>query len=364
MAGQYGDLVRANGFDPASAVFRRIFLSDIVNQPAAVRESPLVADSAGGPVAVSLVQQPPLPTAKVALLAYHVDGDATLAKRRLGPAWSRSQGRAAASVEHRADHRPRPPWRFQLRGNRDRLQPPGRGAGRQGGVLEADCLRTWFFVKGVDVFYQDLVDCRNAIFARHGLTMDTHYLASTGIEGACGGRYEVVGLDAYSVIGLQRRQVSYLNALELIGATHDYGVAFERGTRVAYADRAHSFISGTASIDPAGNVVHPGDVLRQLDRALVNVEGLLRSGGATLADMMHLTVYLRDLADCAWCGRRWRSACPGCPCWWCWRRSAGRSGWSRSRGWRSPPRRRRTCPLLRFFLAPGPPAHELCREGS
>ena len=46
-----------------------------------------------------------------------------------------------------------------------------------------------------------------------------------------------------------------------------------------------------------GDVVHPGDVLRQLGRALENVEGLLRSGGATLADMMHLTVYLRDASD-------------------------------------------------------------------
>jgi enamine deaminase RidA (YjgF/YER057c/UK114 family) len=37
--------------------------------------------------------------------------------------------------------------------------------------------------------------------------------------------------------------------------------------------------------------------MRQLERALANVDALLRSGGATLDDMMHLVVYLRDPAD-------------------------------------------------------------------
>ncbi len=45
--------------------------------------------------------------------------------------------------------------------------------------------------------------------------------------------------------------------------------------------------------------MHPGDVMRQLDRALANVDALLRSGGGTLDDMMHLIVYLRDPADFA-----------------------------------------------------------------
>jgi enamine deaminase RidA (YjgF/YER057c/UK114 family) len=135
------------------------------------------------------------------------------------------------------------------------------------------------------------------LFARHGLTRDTHYIASTAIEGAGGGRYEVVTMDAYSVLGLAPAQISYLNDFDRLCPTHDYDVTFERGTRVGYADRAHHFISGTASIDKLGNVVHPGDVLRQLHRTLENVEGLLRSGGAGLADLMHLTVYLRDASD-------------------------------------------------------------------
>ncbi len=74
-------------------------------------------------------------------------------------------------------------------------------------------------------------------------------------------------------------------------------MTFERGTRVAYGDRAHCLISGTASIDAAGRVVHRGDVARQLDRALENVAALLADGGAGLDDLTHLLVYLRDPAD-------------------------------------------------------------------
>jgi enamine deaminase RidA (YjgF/YER057c/UK114 family) len=44
-------------------------------------------------------------------------------------------------------------------------------------------------------------------------------------------------------------------------------------------------------------VVHPGDVRRQLERALVNVDALLRSGGARIEDMTHFLVYLRDPSD-------------------------------------------------------------------
>ena len=118
-------------------------------------------------------------------------------------------------------------------------------------------MRTWIYVKDVDVFYQEMVAARTALFEQHGLTRDTHYIASTGIEGACAHRYDMVLMDAYSILGLQPGQVSYLNDFDLLCATKDYNVTFERGTRIAYADRAHHFISGTASIDTAGKVVHP-----------------------------------------------------------------------------------------------------------
>jgi len=37
--------------------------------------------------------------------------------------------------------------------------------------------------------------------------------------------------------------------------------------------------------------------MRQFEHALVNIDALLRSGSATLADMVYLIVYLRDSSD-------------------------------------------------------------------
>ncbi len=144
-----------------------------------------------------------------------------------------------------------------------------------------------------------MVDARRTLFADEGLTGATHFIASTGIEGAGAHRYDVVAMDAYSNLDVEPRQISYLNDFDRLCATKDYNVTFERATRVAYSDRAHIFISGTASIDSAGEVVHPGDAGRQLDRALENVDALLRAGSASLADMTHLIVYLRDPSDLA-----------------------------------------------------------------
>lgn len=287
----------ALGLAPESAVFRRVFVSDVMNQAARVRASGLFGAPEEGPVAVSIVQQAPLRGAKIALLAYHVSSDAPIAKRNLAPhhilvemggrkhLWSTRLCAADTAPASAAD---------QTREVFDDLIDALAG---QGGTLRDHCVRTWLYIKDVDVFYQDMVESRTDLFRRQGLTADTHYIASTGIEGACAHRYDLVAMDAYSILGLAPEQISYLNDFDSLCATKDYGVTFERATRVAYGDRAHVFISGTASIDDAGEVVHPGDVLRQLDRALANVEALLRAGRANLGDMMHLTVYLRDPGD-------------------------------------------------------------------
>jgi len=300
VAGRYADTLKQLGLAPESAVFRRVFVSDVLNQDAPVQASALAEGGEGGPVAVSVIQQPPLPGAKIALLAYHVEGPGALVKTRLagkhvlvrknglGHLWStRLCAGAQDGSSTSAD---------QTRDVFDQLVGVLKG---QGATLADHCVRTWLYLKDVDVFYQGMVDSRRDLFAEQGLGRDTHYIASTGIEGACAHRHDLVAMDAYSVLGLDPRQVSYLNDFGRLCRTDRYAVTFERGTRVGYADRAHLFISGTASIDREGNVLHLGDVLRQLDRAIENVEALLRSGGAHLGDLMHLLVYLRDPSDCA-----------------------------------------------------------------
>jgi 2-iminobutanoate/2-iminopropanoate deaminase len=54
-------------------------------------------------------------------------------------------------------------------------------------------------------------------------------------------------------------------------------------------------ISGTASIDDAGNTVHVGDFRAQTRRTFSNITGLLASEGATWKDVVRTTCYLRDI---------------------------------------------------------------------
>jgi enamine deaminase RidA (YjgF/YER057c/UK114 family) len=312
---RYDDALKSLGLTPETAVFRRIFLSDIMNQGSTVRNSRLASeDDDVNPVAVSLVQQPPLSGAKIALLAYHLASPGETKKKHISRRHllvKRNGRRHLWSTRLCAgDYKPSPSSDEQTQKIFDNLTDT---LSDLGGNLASHCVRTWIYLRNVDVFYQGMVDRRRHLFAKEGLTGETHYIASTGIEGACSHRFDVVLMDAYSVLDLDPAQVSYLNDFDKLCATKDYNVTFERGTRVAYADRAHHFISGTASIDNEGNVVHVGDVLKQLDRAVLNVEALLRSGGGRLDDLLHLIVYLRDPTDYARVRARLREHFPELP---------------------------------------------------
>lgn len=294
---RYEEACASSKLPAESAVFRRLFLSDPINQAALVRESALFREPEGSPVAVSIVGQPPLPDTKLAMLAYHVSG-APLGKRRLSPKHMIVEKNGLRHL-----------WSTRLCASTHGAPPSAESQtwevfsdligtlADQGGNLRDHCVRTWLYIKDVDIFYRGMVESRGKLFRQHGLTEKTHYIASTGIEGSCSHQYDVVMMDAYSVLGMVPGQTSYLSDLDKLCATKDYNVHFERGTKVAYKDRAHHFISGTASIDSSGRVVHPGDVGKQLARAVLNVEGLLASGGARLEDMTHLIVYLRDVSD-------------------------------------------------------------------
>ena len=295
---RYRAALDAQGLPPETAVFRRLFLSDVQNQIAQVEADDWAGNTAEGPVALSIIEQPPTGGAKAMLLAYHIACPAGLTKHRLSRRhlmvckgavrhlWSSRLcvGHAATGLAP-ADQ------------TRAVFSELATALASEGGALADHCLRTWIYVKDLDANYGAVVEGRSTVFGEAGLHARSHYIASTGIEGACPHLSDHVALDAYSVLDLAPGQVTHLNALDHLCHTRDYGVTFERATRVAWSDRLHILVSGTASIDRFGQVVHPGDVLAQLDRALSNVEALLAAGGARLSDLTHLIVYLRDASD-------------------------------------------------------------------
>ena len=161
------------------------------------------------------------------------------------------------------------------------------------------CVRTWLYVADIDNNYQGVVKARNQIFATQGLTIDTHFIASTGIGGNTHSRSACVAMDFLTYPNISETDKTYLKALDYLNPTHEYGVAFERGTRLTTSNKQQYFISGTASIDKHGNVVYVGDVTRQAGRLLENIGALLKDGDATMNDVKYFIVYLRDISDYA-----------------------------------------------------------------
>ena len=103
------------------------------------------------------------------------------------------------------------------------------------------CLRTWIYMKDVDIFYSGMVDAPpHVVRQARARPATTHFIACTGIEGGGSHRYDVVAMDAYSCLDVEPRQISYLNDFDRLCATKDYNVTFERGdARRLFRPRAY-----------------------------------------------------------------------------------------------------------------------------
>lgn len=268
-------------------VFMRFFLSDSFNLTSLLRSYPQTQSCA-----VSVIEQPPLDGSKIGLWVWFMKDVQVMPQGRI---WTVRDGRythlfSASWTDDSGVTTSKAQMSHLFNRYADALRTLGAS-------LSDNCMRTWLFVQNIDVNYAGVVRARNEVFLRHALTRDTHFIASTGIQGRTANYNKVVSMDAYAVLGIDRQQVRYLSAPDHLGSTADYGVAFERGTSVCYDDRQRVFISGTASIDPEGNILHLGDVRLQTLRAIDNVRALLADAQCDLSHVAQLIVYLRDLAD-------------------------------------------------------------------
>ena len=276
--------------------FRRFFLSDAANQYSGLRE--VLSRLPDAPT--SVVQQEPLDGTRIAAWLY---------------ATSPLESPDGIPTHNGFSHR----WTGSLvcsdgdsyRQMSGIFRNYGAALARQGLSLADNAIRTWIFVRDVDCNYAGVVRGRRDYFESVGLTADTHYIASTGIEGRAPDWRNLVEMDVYSVGGLQEGQLRYLHAADHLSPTADYGVTFERGATVRYGDRKQIYISGTASIDAKGKTLHEGDIVRQTERMLENVGALLAEAGAGMKDLAMAIVYLRDPADYPFVRERITQACPG-----------------------------------------------------
>ena len=288
IAQRYAEATQALRLPPESAIFRRLYLSDAANQAALVRDSSLFQEPLDSPVAVSMVQQPPLPGGKVAMLAYHLDSGTKLTKRsvppghvivekgNLGHLWStRLCATNTAQQSSPAD---------QTREVFGRLIDV---LADNGAALAENCVRTWIYVKDVDVFYQGHGRRRPQRAVRtarpepgyplHRQHRHRGRLRAPLRRGADGCLFHPRACCPAGLLPERLRPPVRDQGLQRhVRARHPHRLCRPRAS-LHLRHRQHR---------SSRQVVHPGDVLRQLERALENVDALLRSGDAGLDDMI------------------------------------------------------------------------------
>ena len=272
-----------NEFPDTQAVFKRYYLSDAANQQDEVIDADMTD------CAKSIIQQAPLDGTKVALWVYLMTnvhssithGGLYVAEHNgFRHLWNGSAHNLAANSEYQT----------RLLFNEYNMQLLEEGC-----TLKDNCIRTWLFVNDIDLNYGGVVRARNQFFFTQGLTVNTHFIASTGIGGRQADPNVLTQMDNYAIGGIQQEQIHYLYAPTHLNRTSDYGVSFERGTRVDYQDRRHVFISGTASINNKGEIMYPKNIVKQTERMWENVEALLNEAECTFDDVCEITVYLRSV---------------------------------------------------------------------
>lgn len=286
---QYKQYELDYGLNDSNRIYALIYLSDISNQIDAIK---FIVGELIQTCFCFFLGQPPASGSKVVIQSYHITGNISnkiIRKNKLkfshgyynsyyGAYLPSKQGSSAEQTEIIFDYLDNMLIKNSMN-------------------LADNVMRTWIYTRDVDNNYSGMVDVRSEIFLKNGMTKDTHYITSTGIEAEGESTNQLAFMYALSIDGISQDQVTFLSAPDYLNPTYEYGVTFERGTRVVYGDRSHYYISGTASIDSVGNVLYPGDVMRQTERALVNIQALLEGYGAVLGDIKSAIVYLRDIAD-------------------------------------------------------------------
>jgi enamine deaminase RidA (YjgF/YER057c/UK114 family) len=291
----YYKIIKDLNIPRENCITKRFYVSDLLNQIEVLNKIPFSSKTKKNELcAISYIEQPPLSSSKVALITYHiVDKEKLLMQNSITDlildrsTYQHIYSMGLANIEHNDSYEQTKAIFKNYDSTLNKLSV----------TLKDNVIRTWLYVQNVDSNYQGVVEGRKEFFDLKGLTKNSHFISSTGIEGRGENVKTKIFMDSYAIKGIEENQLKFLTAPTHLNPTHEYGVTFERGTSIDFGDRKHIYISGTASIDNKGEIVHKGDVLKQCDRALENISALLKNADSTLEETAHIIVYLRDYHD-------------------------------------------------------------------
>ena len=160
-----------------------------------------------------------------------------------------------------------------------------------------DVVRTWFYVDDILDWYDDFNTVRSECYSNFGIMPRSGgqllLPASTGIEGSSVGGHPAM-LSLYAVIGSDDMKPA-ITQLSNAGQQDAflYGSAFSRGAIIETNSARLMHLSGTASINEAGESLYDNDIDAQINLTLDKIRNLIAPWGAELSDMCSATVFVK-----------------------------------------------------------------------
>ncbi|MDP4236956.1 MAG: RidA family protein, partial [Bacteroidota bacterium] len=59
------------------------------------------------------------------------------------------------------------------------------------------------------------------------------------------------------------------------------------------------YLAGQVAFDATGHIIHKGDLVKQFDQVLHNLEAVMIAGGGEMTDITKLTIFVRNKKDYA-----------------------------------------------------------------
>lgn len=163
------------------------------------------------------------------------------------------------------------------------------------GLTFQNVTRTWIYLGRILDWYGEFNRVRTAFFRDRGVGVAPRvFPASTGIQASTNGEecsMDLLALEAEPDAGVDVQPLERTGRQE---SAFDYGSAFSRAVSMEVGGGQTVYVSGTASIDAAGNTLYVGNPEAQILETLLNVAALLHSRGGGLSDICTATLFCKN----------------------------------------------------------------------
>lgn len=166
---------------------------------------------------------------------------------------------------------------------------------KEQGLTYRQVVRTWIYLARLLDWYVPFNNVRTERYRREGIGPEPHeapYPASTGIQGQSGDEECLMDVLALQEIGAGAAKRAIQKSARQ-NQSMRYGSSFSRGMAVEFGGRKTVYISGTASIDPAGQSAHVGNPELQALETLLCLGAILKDEGGDLSHVVQATCFCK-----------------------------------------------------------------------